>query len=259
MKRIIKYFALSLIICSCTNAKQPVIINETYDPQDDSLFLQCSDLKGVGDFIIGRTTFSQVMRSKYYQNAFSLQMHNNFYNGYWGVANKGGKMDKASWLEKKAKSIKQFPNPGISFKMGDLEFDHFDLAFLNDTLVAIYFKTDSEKIHDHYIEKYGNGRGTYYSYHLDNEPCEDRSQLVVTEDKEEERTWENTDVRLEYHLSYHFEMGPDVSSVDSYYNNSWYLLTSKTRYPVFVDEYEKSITKYDEMQAQSNTDILNKL
>ena len=259
MKRILQFIALSLIIYSCANGNRPVIINETYTPQDDSLFLQCSDLKGVGDFIIGKTTFSQVMHSKYYKNALGLEMHNNFYNGHWGVANKGGKYEKSSWIEKNAKVIKQFPNPGVGFKMGDLEFDNFDLAFLNDTLVAIYFKTDSYKIYNHYLEKYGNGRGTLYSYHIDNEPCKDRSKLVVSEDKKEERTWENTDVKLEYHLSYHFEMGPNVSSVRTYYNESWYLLSSKTHYPVFIEKYEEYCTKYDTMQSESNSDILNQL
>ena len=259
MKRFFLSFTLILIICSCTNVKTPEIIDETFAPQEDSLFIQCSELKGVGEFIIGKTTFSQVMRSKLYKDAIGLQMHNNWYNGHWGVAKKSGKIEKSSWIEKNAKAIKQFPNPGTSFKMGDLEFSHFDLAFLNDTLVAIYYITDSYKIHEHYIEKYGNGRGTYYYYRADNEPCKDRDKLVVTENKKEERIWENENVKLEYHLSYHFEMGPNISSARTYYNDSWYLLSSKKRYPVFLEEYNKYSSKYDALQEKNNTDIMNQL
>lgn len=258
MKRIV-FLISALIVSSCALNNAPVVIDENYSPSTDSLYAQCADLKGVGDFIIGKTTFSQVLRSPYYKHVSKLMMHNNLYNGYWGCANKHEKYEKSSWLEENAKHIKQFPHPELEFKMGELKFDDFDLAFLNDTLVAIYYVSESETIHEHYIDKYGTGVGSYYSYHLDNEPCKDRSKLKVTDTKKEERVWENESVKLQYHLSYHFEMGPDISSSRTFYDDSWYLLTSKKRYPVFLEELEKMGKQYDDLQKEENENVLNQL
>lgn len=52
-----------VIFCSCTN-NAPQIVNESYSPDPDSLFIQCKQLSGIGDLIIGKTTFSQAQKKR---------------------------------------------------------------------------------------------------------------------------------------------------------------------------------------------------
>ena len=252
MKRII-FLISTIIVCSCENS--PVVIDEKFAPSIDSLYAQCADLKGVGEFIIGKTTFSEAQSSSYYDDFSGQIMSNNLFRGHWGNTN----FEKSSWLEKNAKHIKQLPSPLLGIRIGELKFDDFCLAFLNDTLVAIYYESDSDVIHKHYIDKYGTGVGSFYTYHLDNEPCKDRSKLKVIDKKEEDRVWENETVKLQYHLCDHHEMGPNFSISRTSYKESWYLLTSKKFYPVFLEELEKIGKQYDDLKNKENENALNQL
>ena len=258
MKRVFFYCLLLTALLSCTNAgNQPKIVDETFAPTQEELYQQCAELKGIGDFVIGETTFQQATRSKIYDSFYAFRLNNNFYNGYWGVANEGGKYEVSTWIEKQGALIKHLPCPSLSIKIGELELTAFDLAFYNNKLAAIYFKTDSEDLHKHYIDKYGNGRGSYYSYHLDNEPCEDRDKLESTSTKKEERVWENENVKLEYHMNYHFEMGPNIETLRTFQDDSWYLLSSKSLYPQFLEELKKQKDAYRNKQEEKEKESLN--
>lgn len=244
------------IVLSCTApANKPVIVDEKYEPEQEELYARCESLRGIGELVIGETTFNQAIRSNIYPKGYDLMMRNSFYNGYWGVAKNGGKYEKGTWIETNSKIIKQFPCPSLDLKMGQIEMRDFDLAFYDNKLVAIYFTTDDMSLHKHYIEKYGEGRGSYYSYKLDNEPCEDRDKLESTTTIKEERLWENKDVKLEYKRDYHFAMAPNVPTV--YKEDSWYLLTSKSLYPLFLKELEKQQAAFDEHQSKSDENALN--
>ena len=134
------------------------------------------------------------------------------------------------------------------------------MAFYNNKLVAIYFKDDKGSLHEHYLKKYGDGRGSYYSYHQDNEPCENRDRLFTTTTIKENRIWENEKVELTYSHDYHFEMGPNISEsqrINSYYDNSWYLITSKTLYPKFLEELNKQKAAYDKHRQSEDKESLN--
>lgn len=256
MKKAFLLFVLAIAFFSCApQGNQPTIVDESFTPEQDELYSQCTELKGVGDFIIGETTFKQALHSQLFADYSSLLLHNNFYNGHWGVAKSGGKYEKGTWIEKKTPSIKQLPCPSTHITIGQLDFDDFDLAFYNDVLVAIFFKTDNEELHNHYIEKYGNGRGSLYSYHLDNEPCEDRDKLESITKTKEERVWENEKVILEYYLDYHFEMSPNIDT--RYWSDSWYLLSSKSLYPLFLEELEHSMSSFDKQEQNSEQETLN--
>lgn len=256
MKKNFLYWALLTVIVSCgPQGNKPEIIENTFAPEQSVLYSECAELKGISDFIIGETTFKQAIRSKIYSDSYDLLLHNNFYNGYWGIAKNGGKYEKATWIEKNASSLKQLPCPSTSIKIGQLEFDSFDLAFYNDKLAAIFFKSDDEELHDHYVEKYGDGRGSYYYYHLDNEPCEDRDKLESLTTTKEERIWENEDIKLEYFLDSHFEMSPNIET--RYKNDSWYLLSSKSLYPLFLEELNRLKTEYDKQEKNQEQETLN--
>lgn len=256
MKKYYLYLALFSLIVSCsTQGNKPEIIEKTFAPEQSTLYSECAELKGISDFIIGETTFKQAIRSKVYSNSYGLLLDNNFYNGYWGMAKTGEKYEKATWIEKNASSLKHLPCPSTSIKIGQLEFDSFDLAFYNDRLAAIFFKSDDEELHDHYIEKYGDGRGSYYYYHLDNEPCEDRDKLKSHTITKEERTWENEDIKLEYFLDSYFEMSPEIET--RYKNDSWYLLSSKSLYPLFLEELNRLKSEYDKLEKNQEQETLS--
>lgn len=253
-------FVIVLIFTSCTGgiSNKPTIVDETFNPNQDSLFIQCADLKGLDEFIIGKTTFKQAVNSKYYRDLYDWQKHSSLYNGYWGVAKNASNHDKSEWLEKNAKSIKQFPNSGYDFKIGDLKFSAFDLAFYDDILVAIYFKIDDSKVHRHYIEKYGNGRGSNYYYDWSNGPCSNPEKLRYKTIAKEDRVWENNDVQLIYHLYYNSEKASNSSDI-TYIRDSYYLLSSKRLYQKFIDELSRWDTEYEVQRAQKESQILNQL
>lgn len=243
---------------SCTGLmNKPEIINETFDPKQEELYEQCAELKGIGDLVIGETTYRQAIRSKIYDDSFRSLLGNNFYNGYWGVAKQGAEHDQARWLVNNCSKIKQVPDMLLKTKIGEIELRDLDLAFYNDRLAAIYFRVESGNLHQHYIEKYGNGKGSFYSYHLDNEPCRNRDKLKSTTTTKEERVWENENVKLEYHFNYHFEMGPNIDHTRNYQDDAWYLLSSKTLYPLFVEELSKQKEDYNKRQSDRNKEALN--
>lgn len=251
-------FAL-LALLSCAN--EPVVVNQTFAPEQQELFAQCTELKGVGDFIIGQTTYTQALRSKIYGDSY---VFDNFYNGYWGIAHGVGYVpnghDKSHWIEKHAPIIKQIATPIGGVKIGQIQLTTFDLAFYNNILAAIYFEDEKGQLHEHYIEKYGDGRGTYYSYYQDNEPCNNRDRLFMTETRKENRVWENEKVELTYSYDYHFEMGPNISErqrLNSYVNDSWYLITSKSLYPKFLEELNKQKAAYDKHKQGEEKESLN--
>ena len=258
MRKVFYYCLFLTALLSCTNAgNQPKIVDESFAPTQEDLYRQCAELKGIGDFVINKTTFQQAIRSNIYKNTYSILLRNNFYNGHWGVANRGEKYDLSVWIEKNGPKLKHLPCPSISIEIGQMMFDAFDLAFYDNKLAAIFFKTNNESLHEHYIEKYGTGRGSFYSYHLDNEPCKDRDKLQSTTTTKEERIWENEDVTLEYHSDYHFEMGPNIDSIRTYYDDSWYLLSSKTLYPKFLEELKSLQDKYQIQKSEKEKEALN--
>lgn len=251
--------ALLLVSTSCVN--KPIVVNQSFEPEQQELFAQCSELKGIGDFIIGRTTYKQALRSKIYGDSY---VFDDFYNGYWGIAHGVGYVpnghDKSYWIEKHAPSIKQIGTQIGGVKIGQIQLTDFDLAFYNNKLAAIYFKDEKGLLHEHYIKKYGDGRGAYYSYHLDNEPCKNRHNLFSTTTIKENRVWENNEIELTYFYDYHFEMGPKVNDkkmINTYVDDSWYLMTSKTLYPKFLEELDKQIAAYDTHKQGEDQECLN--
>lgn len=254
MKRLFFYCLLVLISASCSGlTNKPEIIDESFDPEQEELYAQCAELEGLGDLIIGETTYRQAIRSKIYDDSLRSLVENNFYNGHWGVA----EHNQADWLEKYGTKIKQVPDMLLRPKIGEIELSDFNLAFYNDKLAAIFYRVERGNLHQHYIEKYGNGRGSFYSFHLDNEPCRNRDRLKSTTTTKEERTWENVNVKLEYHFNYHFEMGPDIDPTHNYQSDGWYLLSSKPLYPLFIEELSRQKEVYEKQQSDRNKKALN--
>jgi hypothetical protein len=267
MKHIHTYLLLVLVVLSCNvQVDKPETINEVYEPTDEELFAACADLQGIGQFIIGKTTFKNVLNDKDFKNSSSsFDRETNLYNGHWGYDfwktkndDISSGFDKRKWIEKEAKGrIKQLIPQFSGIKIGDLDFDKFDMAFLNDTLVAIYFYPDDKietDVIDHYKEKYGNGRG-HYKYSSSRVQVGD--DVTATTSTDEVRTWANENVALDFNNTEYFHMEPGAKPT-GYYEHSL-LIYSKSRYPVF-EELLKSLSKqYDENMQQSKSNTLNTL
>ena len=155
--------------------------------------------------------------------------------------------------------LKQLPSSSFTgLTLGELKFDPFDMAFLNDTLVAIFFYPD-DKIEDeviaHYKEKYGNGRGKLYSYNLTR--SDSNSNLTVTKTFDEKHSWENELVALEYEKHEYFHMEPNRSPSGDFKHSM--IIYSKKRYPVFEELLLKLSTEYDNQIKASKNQSLNSL
>jgi hypothetical protein len=271
MKR--TFFPLvALIITSCGpySSVAPTIIDEKYDPADEELYASCAELQGVGQFIIGRTTFKQVLADKEFKKVATsiYDRQSNMYNGHWGndFWNKKGDHyvlpgdPKEKWMKSKCgPKLKQLPSSHFTgFTIGELKFDPFDMAFLNDTLVAIFFYPDDnieDEVIAHYKEKFGNGRGKYYSYDLTK--SDHNSNLTVTKTLEEKHSWENELVALEYEKHEYFHMEPNRSPSGEYKHSM--IIYSKKRYPVFEELLLKISSDYDEHTKANINQSLNSL
>lgn len=271
MKKIL-FPIIALIIASCGSnpSVAPTVIDEKYEPTDDELYSACAELQGVGQFIIGKTTFRQVLADKDFKKVATsvYDRQSNMYNGHWGndFWNKKGDNyvlpgdPKEKWMNSKTgPKLKQLPSSSFTgLTLGELKFDPFDMAFLNDTLVAIFFYPD-DKIEDeviaHYKEKYGNGRGKLYSYNLTK--SDSNSNLTVTKTFDEKHSWENELVALEYEKHEYFHMEPNRSPSGDFKHSM--IIYSKKRYPVFEELLLKLSTEYDDQIKASKNQSLNSL
>lgn len=245
---------------------KPEIIDESYNPTDEELFAACADLQGVGQFIIGKTTFKKALNDKDFKNSSnSFDRESNLYNGHWGYDfwktkndDISSSFEKEKWITKEAKGrIKQLKPQFSGIKIGDLEFDKFDMAFLNDTLVAIFFYPEDKienDIIDHYKEKYGDGKGHYKYYYSSVQTGDD---ITVTKTTDEKRTWANEKIALDYVNKEYFHMEPGSKSTGNFEHTL--LIYSKNRYPVFEELLMSLSKQYDENLQKSKSKTLNTL
>lgn len=267
MKRLSYILLAILVFQACkVEADKPEVIDQVFEPTDEELFEACSDLQGIGQFIIGKTTFKQALNDKDYKASTSeFDRRNNLYNGHWGNDywkskddNVSNSYDKAKWIEKEAKNkVKQLNGNFTGTKVGDLKFEKFDMAFLNDTLVAIWFYPADEiedDIIDHYKEKYGDGRGHYKYTHSRVKIGDD---VTATQTTDELRTWANEKVALEYVNDEYFHTEPGSKPV-GYFKHSL-IIYSKNRYPVFESTLKDLAAQYDDIRNQSKKSSLDAL
>lgn len=255
MKRILFILTVITIVACNSIGTKPTITNEIFEPSIDSLYAQCQDLKGLGNLQIGKTTFRQVRRDK----GITLPdfMRNpSFVNGYWGISAISNH-ELGKYLDLNAKEIKQFQITDIihKYKIGEIEIEKVCLAFYRDTLVAISFDCTSE-ILNHYIEKYGNGKGSKYTYSF--VKGEYGKPNFTFESKHiENRTWANERVTMEY--KYRWEQRTAPNERDRVYSSESCIISSNNRYSAFLSTLEKYKAQYQEEQEakkKASYDIL---
>ncbi len=264
MRRLFIFLLLTFIIPSCGSQPEnkPTLVDEKYEPSNEELFNACSDLKGIGQYVIGKSTFSSVTKDKEYRSQVVYDYNkSNLYNGHWGNSfwrnpfGKVNELDQARYIEKETRGKVKQLYIGRSFKVGELEFDPFDMAFLNDTLVAIwYYPKDESTVVNHYLEKYGEGRGK--KYHYETRTKDIKGDVYGTEKHDEKHIWENENVALEYVKTVNFSHLPNQKI--HYDGKKTMLLYSKSRYSVFeqmLQDYAKQFenTKNEEKEGTLST------
>lgn len=265
MKKALFISLLTITVLACGEAPEKTLIDEKYEPTDDELFEACADLKGIGQYIIGKSTFKSILKDKEFRhNTNSWDWKNNFFNGHWGNdfwrssgSSVSNDTEKGNYIEENAKQIKQLAL-GMSFKVGELTFDKFDMAFLNDTLVAIWFFPDrncNTGVINHYLEKYGNGRGKKYDFRLVSKNA--KGEVTATRKTDEEHIWENEAVALEYIKKEMFHTEPGYKPSGSFTNTM--LLYSKSRYSVFEQILMEYASKWDAKQKSVKEGVLNSM
>lgn len=267
MKRLLYFLLAALTLQACNvEADKPEVIDQTFDPTDEELYAACADLQGIGQFVIGKTTFKQVLNDKDYKKATSeFDRRTNLYNGHWGNDywkgpddNISNSYEKAKWIEKESKNqLKQLYISIGGINVGDLKFEKFDMAFLNDTLVAIWYYPDGDiedEVIEHYKEKYGDGRGHYKYTHSRIKVGDD---LTATETTDEARTWANENVAIDYVKDHYFHTEPGSKPV-GYYKDEL-LMYSRKRYPVFDQTLKGLAKQYDDNRNKDKKGAIDAL
>ena len=255
MKRFLSSFALYILLLSACNTNKPETKNEVFDISTDSLYLRCAELKGLGNLHIGETILKNLKNDKGLTTDFQY-IKSDFYLGNWGVRD----FSLNDYIKDNFKSIKQIEIGSVShpYRIGEFEFKDTQLAFLNDTLVAISLGSrDYYTIKKAVIQKYGDGQG-YYRWYLLTNGKYGEDGLSLEKKEEEVRVWENEKVKFDRYyywsskLVNNKEVFPSVSEEHC-------LIFSKQRYSAFEQILSDAKDSYRNDLAKRNEESVNLL
>lgn len=262
-------FVITMVsIASCDISKPKVtIIDETYAPSQDSLYVACADITGFGPFAIDKMTYKQYLNSK------DITVNNysrtpSFYSGHWSqgaLKDTDTRFDLSRHLIKKGFKQVEFASTGYEFVVGDVKMDKIDAVFWNDILVAIYvditydhYGNHTQKLLEHYIGKYGNGEGKKYSYEWTDwtEQRAKSNTVSAKTDKTEDHLWSNGRVSIQYHEREYFEIIRGKISSRSMINSKYFLIYG-SRYQDFLEAIDAEVKAYLADKEQQNSDALS--
>lgn len=249
-------------ICGCNSYQPTQVETKTYDTPLDSMYAQCSDLKGIGMFEIGMP-WSAVINSKTLKIS-SWDKNAHWYNGHWGV--KDFEMQK--WLISKHPEIKQYNVEVTSdvfskkYALGDIEFNALDLAFYKDKLVAAYFvfgyNTNKQEILNNYIKRYGEGIGEYYSSRWSNGLLGDDYACDIT--VRDNRQWKNEKVTLQFtHDERHLSYPKKENKRGAYWDDEYYIVFNEDGLKTFEELFKKAKEEYKNKKDDEHSNALNSL
>ncbi len=249
--------------CGCTISNAPKVVSKTYDTHLDSLYIQCADLKGVGLFEIGMS-WNTVMTSK----VLSIDpwyRKPSWFNGHWGVSD----FEMEKWIIQNHPDIKQFPVEvsygafAQKYTLGDIEFKQLDLAFLNDKLVAVYYEfgydVNKQEIYNHYVQKYGEGIGSYYSSEWNNHSTS-LEDFACDNTIKETRQWKNEKVTLQYtHDERHLSYPKRDNKRGMLWNNEYYIVYDEKGFETFERVLEQAKDEYKGKKNDEHSESMNSL
>ena len=231
-------------------------ISETYDTSEDSLYVQCADLKGLGNLHIGKTVYKDLFKDDFITKVkYNGYLDSDFHLGFWGVRSD---FDLVRHIEND-KRIKQIEVGDLTnpYTIGELEFDEMELAFLNDTLVAISIGGDYYKIEKHLVKKYGEGKG-YYEFYCKSKGQNGDKNFYMEKRERRLRIWENEIIKFEKKYEWDSKVvnNEDVYSIQG---DDYCLITSKNRYNEFLrilEECKQDFKNQKETAKQKSYEML---
>lgn len=266
--KIISIVLTMAVFSACDVSKPKVtLIDETYSPSQDSLYAACADLTGFGPFAIDKMTYKQYLNSKDI-TVGSYSRTPSFYSGHWGQGtfkDSDTRFDLSRHLIKKGFKQVDFATTGCEFVVGDVKMDKIEAVFWNDILVGIYvditydhYGNHTNKLLEHYIEKYGNGQGKKYYYDSTNwtEQRAKSNTVSAKTDKTEDHLWSNGKVSIQYHEREFHEVIQGKIDARSMINSKYYLITG-TRYQEFMDALDAEVKAYFSAKEKQNSDALS--
>lgn len=256
MKHLPPFIISLIILLSACEMNKPEIKNDVFDISTDSLFVRCAELKGLGNLHIDKTVMKDLRTDTGLSTYNRYYIESDFYSGFWGVKD----FELRDYIKKNVKSIKQVEigSLGSPYKIGEFNLEDIQLAFLNDTLVAISLGSrDYYTIKDAMIQKYGDGQGHYRWYLLTNGKYGEDG-LSLEKEEEEVRVWENESVKFDRYYYWKSkivkqqEVFPSVSK-------EYCLIYSKHRYSEFEKRLNDAKETYKSILAKRNEESVNLL
>jgi len=244
----INVLTILLLYCLIGCSGERTEHKNTFEPRDEDLE-QIETIDGLADFVVGSTTF-QSFSKRYRQYNWHVSYSELFYDEEWDSpwdvewekAYKDFNYDNRVKLIDNLKKNKSIRSIKLSnYKVGEIELQNFYLAFFKDTLVALRFEPDKEhrmSLRDHYLSKYGCGKG--FSDTLD------LLDVIGRYSIKEEREWSNQLLTTSYSRMRYFDKkkGYDMDENIYFY---WH----KRLYPMYVNAIEDEVNKYQESKSES--------
>ena len=256
-------FLLPIVFGCVEGAQAPKIIDETFNPSQDSLYAACADLTGFGPFLIDKMTYRQYQTSNDIK-IDKLIRSSSFSMGHWqltGISDYSKRYEVSKALEKKGFKQASFASSGSPFKIGEIQLTSIDGLFWNDILVGLYVNiTISDKKTDlllaHYIEKYGSGRGKNYSYYQTNWTEQRAKENKVTSEQivDEQREWTNGTVSLLFSNTDNFRI---VEGKMQSMNHKTYYLVSGQKYEHAIAALDAAVKELLDSDKQKTKDSLS--
>lgn len=255
MKRLSNKLVVLLVLLSSCEGFKPEIKNEVFDISTDSLYIRCADLRGLGSLHIGETLYKDLKNDKGLTTDFKY-IEPDYFFGYWGTKNH----EMSSYIKQNAASIKQIEIGTLShpYNIGEFKFEDTQLAFLNDTLVAISLGSrDYYTIKNALIQKYGDGQG-YYRWYLLTNGRYGEDDLSLEKKEEEVRVWENERVKFD---RYYYWSSKIVNREEVFpsVEKQHCLIYSKNRYNEFERLLNEAKESYEQDKAKKHEESVNLL
>lgn len=256
MKKIFALILMSLAVINITSciSYHNHSYNRVFNPSSDSLYIQCKELKGLGQLHIGNTL--KQVENNFKQHSEKGWVHTSFIGGEWDV-NDSHPFELIHYIEKNATNIKQCYV--YDYKIGEVSIGKVSCAFYKNALVAISFDCSSEMLKQ-FISKYGDGKG----FKSDIEKgfpwyYERLYKIYHYHEKNEKRIWSNENVTMEYnsHSINHKKFMSDEHIIN--WSSSCIITSNDDRYNKFLEELEMYKEQYKKEKEAKRQSSLNQL
>ena len=232
---------LFFVASSCGPKMNDAIVkDEETNPTQEALFQKCSELNGIGAFIVGKTTLKAALNNP---ECYMYDKRVDFRSkGKWSITDN----DERDWIEEHYPELARFcisddfilsPH---NYKIGDYNLDNMYAIFYDGILVAVAYDCCSHGLYDLIEDKYGKGKGHYHYFFQDNKP-EIYPNYRCKQEVDIDKVWENESVKMHYL----FSLSQSVGFPDQHVNEEHYcMIWDKDLLPIFETKLSEAIEEF---------------